>query len=61
MLIELSTLITYTEEEIWELEMHFSVSNCFTFCFTWGILHSLLHPPQLKVEVMKSALFVVLG
>lgn len=45
MLIKLSALITYAEEEIWELEIHFSVSNCYTlgFCFTWGILHPL--PP----------------
>lgn len=57
-LIKLSTSITYTEEEIWELEMHFSVSNCYTLssCFTWGIL-----PSPLLSRRYESGLFVVLG
>lgn len=47
MLIKLSTLITYTELVIWELEMHFSVSNCYTLSF-WFTLEILTPPPPPK-------------
>lgn len=46
LLIKLSTLMTYTEEEIWELEMHFSASfKLLHFKFLFYLGDSTLPPP----------------